>query len=511
MKTFKNRVWKNTIGTFQSKPEKYFIPADHQEIVKIVLEAEEKGKKVRAVGSGHSFSSAAVIEDGNYIIDMSRLSRVARVNGPPHRNDEGPLVQVEAGITIRNLNNQLDKLGYSILIMGGIDHQTISGAISTGTHGTGLAVPAIHGMVRAIQLVTAGGKMLQLEPKDGISDPGQDKNGDFTIVRDENKFNAALVSLGAMGVIYAYILKVERKYWLNETKTLMLWSDVKPMLQDRSLLRHARGLIVQINPYTGLNREDPDDHTTLIISHRIRLKEPNVKWTSRMRNLMSGIAGNIPFIRWVVYKILLNRIAYNLIKLPKTIEKGLTSQEDKSYVRTAHKVYYQAVEYIKERAYDCEFAFDLKDDTYLDVVEAMIKNAKELRQQDPPIYLNAPINLRFVQRSGALITPEYQRDVCYVDAAMFSGSKNEKEVLDSSSNLMFELGGIPHWGKYNQILLEKKDQLHRLHPGLSIWKKVVKEFNPNGTFTSKLMKDLGLDELPDPNSGKTVSEPAAGF
>ena len=77
------------------------------------------------------------------MVDISEMNKLLKL--PSFiRSSNKKLVQVEAGITIRHLNNELDKLDLSVINLGGIDHQTIAGAIATATHGSGIGLQAIH-------------------------------------------------------------------------------------------------------------------------------------------------------------------------------------------------------------------------------------------------------------------------------------------------------------------------------------------------------------------------------
>ncbi|WP_103071394.1 FAD-binding protein [Aquimarina sediminis] len=489
-KTFIRGEWYNTIKNYKTRPERYLFPKDHEDIARFIVEAEKNKKTIRAVGSGHSFSNVAIVEDGNYVINTKKLDRVSPVVKcilkEEYQND--PMVWVQAGVSIKKLNEQLDTLGFSIMNMGGIDHQTISGAISTGTHGTGLNVPSVHGMVKAIQLVTLRGEKIQIETCEGISKDDLYINGDFTIIKDDDLFNAALVSLGAMGIIYAYILRAEHEYWLKEVNTIVPWSELESQLKEGTILKQYRGVKIIINPYADLNKDHLQDHTAVISTHSILYKPHKIKFTDQFRNLISSIFSNWKLIRALGFITLQYCSKKYPEKMPNIIEVALKNQKDRGYINTAHKVLYQGGDYLKERAYDCEVAFDMKDNTYIDVIDALIKNAKTLKEKGH--YHTAPFAIRFVKKSNALISAEYNRDVCYIDTAMILGSKSEKEVIYSSLQLMLEMGGTPHWGKINDVLRQDKYDLEKIYPGLKKWKDIVKDYNPNGTFTSTLMKDV---------------------
>ncbi len=489
LKSLKNRVWRNTIGKHKTKPKQYFIPSTSKEVGEIIRKAENDNKRVRAIGSGHSFSNVAIVPDGNYLIDLRKFNGVSKIYKPDI--DKEVLVKTGAGTSICKFNRALDNLGLSIVNMGGIDHQTISGAIATGTHGTGIDIPGLHGMVKAIHLITAAGDSLWLVPENCVFQDSLDTFEGAKIHRNNDDFNACLVSLGAMGIITEYLLKVRREYWMEEKKEVERWSMVKSDLKAGKRLKDQRGFMVQINPYSGFNKEDKKDHSCLVVTHTEIDVPQKISLASRMRNLLGTFAANVPVIRWIVYQVLLQRIKYNLIKIPKSLETSIKSQKDKSFINTARKVLYQGAEYVKERAYDCEVAFDLKDNTYIEVVDKLIELINtEISEKG--LVITSPIGLRFVKASNAFLAPDYQKDICYVDTPMLLKAKGEVEVLNACLKLMVDNGGMPHWGKYNAYLQNKKEDLDQIYKGLSKWRAVVKKYNPKDTFTSSFMDDLDL-------------------
>ena len=156
MKVQFRKTWYNTVKKFHADPFRYIYPENIDDICDAVRKAEEEKLPIRAVGSGHSFNDIAC---GNgLMIDISKLNKIL---------DEKPgcfsqpctgncYVEVEAGINIHDLYKQLDDRELSIINMGGIDNQTVAGAIATGTHGSGLGLPAVSGFVRSMVLVASG-------------------------------------------------------------------------------------------------------------------------------------------------------------------------------------------------------------------------------------------------------------------------------------------------------------------------------------------------------------------
>jgi FAD/FMN-containing dehydrogenase len=157
-------------------------------------------------------------------------------------------VRVASGSTLRFVNNQLDALKLALENMGGWDAQTIAGVIMTATHGSGLAFGPIASQVASMQLVTANGVMLQIEPDDGITDPRrfpghlpEEPSVKLHLVQSSLVFNAVLVSMGCMGILYAVVLRTVDRFWLRETREVVSWIDLaKPGGYLEGLIRRPR-------------------------------------------------------------------------------------------------------------------------------------------------------------------------------------------------------------------------------------------------------------------------------
>lgn len=493
MKIKYRKTWKNTIRKFKTQPLKFIEPENLDDIRHIVREAEADGLEVRAVGSGHSFSDVAVTLD--YLLDLKRLNSVKDVKKGwlKDPSEASQLVEAEAGITIQKFNKVVDRTrDLCVLNMGGVDNQTLAGAISTGTHGSGIDLPAIPGMVRSIVLVADGGKVYRIEPENGITDPDKYEEG-FQLIQDDDTFNSVLVSMGCMGVIYSFILKLEKMYWLEECKTRVKWSKLREKLEDGSLLngkacngQKCRSVMIQVNPFPDKN----GDHTAVLVQHRLLNTKPHRTIKDRTRNVVSSIMGNILLPAW---------FSKALIRIfPKTtawvIGTSLKSVVDLRYENKGYKVLHQGLEILKRGAYDCELAFDLKDDSYLQAMDAMFAMVKKLAEEFR-LYPSAPLGLRFVKASTAYLCPDYDKDVCYIDTPVLNGTIGGDIIVDQYQETCFKLNGIPHWGKLHNKLWEHPDLISKYYPKLPVWAQTFRKFNSKGTFNNRIsdrLEDLGL-------------------
>ncbi|CAG8621907.1 9360_t:CDS:2, partial [Acaulospora colombiana] len=167
----KFRNWSKTFGC---APELYFEPECEEDVIKIVELAKTNNKNVRAIGSGHSPSDLACTE--GYMINMDKLNRILKIDR------EAKTVVVEAGMKLHKLNAELNKHGMALSSLGSISDQSISGAISTGTHGSGINFRNLCGQIVSLTLVTSS---------KGVMRCSANENPDV--------YKAALCSLGALG------------------------------------------------------------------------------------------------------------------------------------------------------------------------------------------------------------------------------------------------------------------------------------------------------------------------
>src|SRR6202000_2439522 len=145
-------TWRNWAGNVTATPARWERPASIDEIVRAVTTAGADGLTVRAVGSGHSFTPIAVAP--GVALDLSGWAGIVAAD-----TRTGP-VTGRSGPRLRDLNADLHRLGLALATLGDIDVQTVAGAVSTGTHGTGAKLGGLATQIEALQLVLADGSVV---------------------------------------------------------------------------------------------------------------------------------------------------------------------------------------------------------------------------------------------------------------------------------------------------------------------------------------------------------------
>jgi L-gulonolactone oxidase len=193
--------WSNWAGNQQATPARVETPRDTDDVVRTVKQAAAEGLRVKAVGAGHSFTGIAATDGVLLRLDaLSGLREVDRRSG---------LVTVGGGTPLHRLNSLLAAEGLAMSNLGDIDRQSISGAISTGTHGTGERLGGIATQVRGLEIVTGDGSVISCSATD-----------------HPELFSAARVGLGALGVVTAVTLQCEPAFDLRASERPLPVDDV---------------------------------------------------------------------------------------------------------------------------------------------------------------------------------------------------------------------------------------------------------------------------------------------
>lgn len=182
-------TWRNWAGTHSSTPHRFETPRSVAELSTLVASATERGLRVKAVGAGHSFTGVAVTD--GILVSLDNIAGIESVRTTP----DGPIATVWAGTRLRSLNEQLWNRGLAMINLGDIDVQSIAGALSTGTHGTGARFGGLATLIRGLQIVLADGSVV-----------------DCSDTENPDLYQAAKISLGSIGIITKLDLAVQPRY-----------------------------------------------------------------------------------------------------------------------------------------------------------------------------------------------------------------------------------------------------------------------------------------------------------
>lgn len=422
-----NDSWRNWSGEQRCAPVRMVRARSTAQVQDAVVAAAADGLAVKAVGSGHSFTSIA-LTDG-VMIDISAMDRVLAA-------DVGSgLVRVEAGISINRLSEVLSALGLGMENLGDIDRQSVAGAIATGTHGTGAALANISSQIRAIEMVTGDGSIVEL-----------------TADSDPDGLRAARISLGALGIVTAVTLQCVPAYVLHGVDTTEPLEEVLATLDERNAghrhfemyaFPYAQRVLTRTNDIVDAPAAPPSRLQTAV---RQGLLETGA--LGALSELGRAVPSAIP------------RLNRTIVRLAGTSVR--TDRSDRIFASPRH-VRFVEMEY----AYPREAA-----EPALREILATIERQR--------LAINFPIEMRFVTGDDALLSPAYQRDTAYLavhvyrDMAWDPYFRAVERIADS-------YGGRPHWGKRH---FQTAETLAGRYPEWDRFQAVRRRFDPEGRFAN---------------------------
>ncbi len=491
--------WENWAKTEKVTPQYRAQPASAKELTNYISTASSNSKRVRMTGSGHSASDITITNE--VLFTPEKLNQPLTLDRTRLKNPaEARLVRVQSGIRIKDLNDYLDKNGLALQNMGGFDGQTIAGVMMTATHGSGLNYGPIADQAVSLQMVVEGGRMVQIEPTNGITNPAtwrgrleEDSNIPVELIQNDDAFNAARVSIGSMGVVYSVVLRADQKFWLREVRRKASWSELKaaggpidrllqglPVYADRPSPEHWE---LQYSPY--LNSQG--DHTFLI-SERYRSYTPLPEQASSERgqpgtDFASGLVTVLGQpIAWIVD---------TFPELAKPIlEQALSAEVDDNYTNVSYKVFNIGV--VNDApAIAVEEAFDFTK-TIAAIERSFTVADAEFAKGNVH---SSPIAIRFVKQSDGLIAMQQGRNTMMMELIGLRDSKGIKPLLSTHQRIYFtEFQARPHWG-LDLNSLTSEAQVRSLYPKWDIWKTQYRRFN-GGTFDGKVTDRLGISVRP---------------
>ena len=428
-----SETWKNWAGNETCRPRDLLRPSSVTELSELVGTAAAAGREIRVAGSGHSFSPAVVTDD--LLLDVDSIAGVIEADR------ESGLVRVGGGTVLADLNRELDRLGLAMPNLGDIDVQTISGAISTATHGTGAGLKNISAQVEAIELVTASGDVLEL---DGDTAP--------------ELLRAARVSIGSLGVISAVTLKTVPAFNLHRIDEPM---PLETVLADFDELAAASDHFeFFVFPFT-------DKALTI---RRNRTDEPP-RPRSRFNEYLSDDVvenglGNLG--------LKLMRRYPGMIRRSARLSTAVMGQAQR--VDVSHRVF---ANLRKIRFVEMEYALPREAGP-----AAMAEILAMIDREDRPVAM--PIECRVVDGDDAMLSPTYERPSTYIAVHLYEGV-DWRPYFGAVEAIIDTYGGRPHWGKRHTKTAES---LAPLYPEWERFAAIRDRLDPDRNFSNEYVKTV---------------------
>jgi FAD-linked oxidoreductase len=418
------RPWTNWSEILKATPQDISFPFSAEEVAELL---KNSSAPVRPVGSGHSFTALAPTE--GTMIDVSSIS------GMISHDIEQQTASFGAGSRLQESAKLLSEQGLGFANLPDIDVQTLAGGFATATHGTGYNLSAIHDYVQAFELVTPAGEIISASA---------DSNADL--------FQAGKVSLGSLGVITRFDLKVEKAFNLRRQTGLMKLKNLLGQFDSQS--QKYRNFEIYYFPHTGYGayiqhdifdgevtgrQEGEDDN---ILADLKELRDTLGWWPWLRRKLVQGELeeGQVEDTSDAAWKLLATtrNDKFNEIEYHMPLDKGLATLEE-------------IITSIESRG-----------DTFFPI---------EARVTAPDNAWLSPFNDG--RRFSIAIHAPYDEDFSY--------------FFTDFEPILRRNGGRPHWGKMHSL---KANELRELYPKFDAFNNLRKELDPTGKFVNPYLAEI---------------------
>ncbi|MDH6281674.1 D-arabinono-1,4-lactone oxidase [Prescottella agglutinans] len=430
-------TWRNWAGTHSSTPQRFETPRSVAELSTLVAGATERGLRVKAVGAGHSFTGVAVTD--GILVSLDNIAGIESVRTTP----DGPIATVWAGTRLRSLNEQLWNRGLAMINLGDIDVQSIAGALSTGTHGTGARFGGLATLIRGLQIVLADGSVV-----------------DCSDAENPDLYQAAKISLGSIGIITKLDLAVQPRYAMRAVEG--------PAALDETL--------------------DGLEHDLATVDHFEFYWFPHTNRVLTKRN--TRLPGHTPLqpvgrVRGYIDDELLSNTLFEGINrltsaFPTTIPqinqisaRALSAREftDRSYevFASPRRVRFKEMEYaVPQEA----------------VKDTLREISSWLDRSDCRIAF--PVEVRFAPADDVWLSTANGRDSAYIAVHQYH-RRDHREYFDAVEAIARAVDGRPHWGKmHGRTAADLRPTYARFDEFCAVRDK----FDPARTFDNEYLRQV---------------------
>ena len=385
-------TWRNWAGNQVAQPLAVHRPTSEHELAGIVKQAAGTDRRVKVVGSGHSFTDIACTD--GHLVELTRYNRVLSID------PEARTATVQAGIRLEDLNLALDLRGLAMPNLGDIAYQTVAGATSTSTHGTGRLLTGLAGQIAAMRLILADGSAVDCSPKE-----------------EPELFHSARVGLGALGLVSTVTLNVVPAFNLSVVEEPLRVDDILANL-DAHVDGNDHFEFFWV-PHTGWALTKSNNRTTEPLT-------PRSRWAEWWNDL---------FLQNYAFGALC-RVGRRRPRWIPRLAKALPAAGRVTYIDQSYRVFASPR---LVRFYEMEYA----------IPRAACADAlNRIRRfvEDSGLLLSFPVEVRFTAPDDIPLSTASGRESCYLAIHVFEGMEF-RPYFEGVERIMDDYGGRPHWGK----------------------------------------------------------------
>lgn len=419
--------WANWAGDQRCRPARIVAPRSREELTEAIGAAVAAGQKVSVTGSAHSFTETAMTDQ--------TMLRVEALRGVLDADRASGLVRVGAGTVLRDLNEELAGLGLALENLGDIDAQTLAGAISTGTHGTGAGFGNVSARVEGVELVLADGNVREL-----------------TAAGDPELLRAARIGIGALGALSAVTLRCFLAFTLRRVDSAQLLADVLDRFDELA----ARNDHFELFTFPYSERA--------LVLERNRTAEAPAPKSRAVAFLNDVLLENWALEAMAATGKALPRAIPALARLAGLAATGTTNQDrsDRIFVNKRN-VRFTEMEYAVPRE---------------DGPTAVRRVVEWVRANRYPVFF--PIEVRVAAGDDADLSAAHERDTAYVAVHQYRGME-WRPYFEAVEAIMDDYEGRPHWGKRH---FQTAATLAPRYPRWDEFQAARDELDPGRVFTN---------------------------
>lgn len=428
----KAKHFKNWSSSVYCQPGDFVAAGDLPALIEVVDHCRAEGKTIRLVGSGHSFTPLVATTD--LLLSIDHLSGIESID------HENRLVTVWAGTRLKDLAEALFQYGYALENLGDINVQTLAGAISTGTHGTGIDFGSVATQVHDLTILTGTGELLHISPTENA-----------------HLLEAVKVSLGMLGIIVKVTLKVLPAY---------------------QLIAHSyrENFIVCLNNLDQLTRENRNfEFFWFPYTNTVQIKTLNENQQVTTEKGKQHMLKKLVIENGLFYGMSeVSRIFPKTAKLISNLSAigvpvGLEVDKSHELYATPRLVKFNEMEYSVPKDQMANVLYD---------IDALIRKYN--------FAVHFPIECRYVKRDDIWLSPSYERDAAYIAVHMYKGMEFQA-YFEAVEKIFLAYGGRPHWGKMHTLGYE---ELRNLYPKLDDFLEIRAELDEDGMFLNEYVRDM---------------------
>lgn len=426
-------TWQNWSRSATVRPARVERPRSAEGVQRAVIAAAAQGLPIKAVGAGHSFTGIAVAP--GVLLELDDLQGLVSVDSARGR------VTLLAGTRLHRIPAILAPHGLAMENLGDIDRQSITGAISTGTHGTGVGFGGLAAQVVGITLITAAGDFLRIDE-----------------TSNSEMLPAVALGLGALGIIVEVTLQCVPAFVMHAI-------DEPLPLEEVLTTMHARAADADHFEFYWF------PHTEVALTKRqTRLPESTVRRP-------------LPLVgKWIDESLLSNGV-YRAVCATGRLAPAVTPPfsrlavkltGDREYTDHSHKVLTQNR---NVRFREMEYALPVEK------VEPAFRAVQELIAQRG-WKIEFPIEVRFAAADDRWLSTAHERASGYIAVHRYWRA-DPTAYFAAVEEIMLAHGGRPHWGKLHTLDAE---QLRERYPRFDDFLALRDRLDPDRRFGNRYLE-----------------------